>query len=1006
MHSFFTAFFPTLLVWFTVGLSYLQVAGQAVFVENKGQWPQQVSHQVRLEGGAAFIQNDGFRFVIYDEKDLEPFFHQAHSDEPLTSDGKIRGHAWNLRFINTTSYGYKEGAQPFAGYQNFLIGSDPRKWGKQARLFGEVRWHSIYQGIDMVIHESENGHLEWDFHIAPNADAGQIQFEYDFVEAAAHGDRLEIKTSVGKFYEYIPKAYQIIKGKELAVACQYIRKEDHFSFTFPNGYDKRYPLVIDPVLTFSTYSGSTADNFGFTATYDKQGHLFGGGIVFNTGYPVTGGAFQTNYSGLVDLGITKFTKDGTGLIYSTYIGGHDGETPNSMVVNNRGDLYVFGITGSQDFPVSSNGYQTVHAGGQADIFSSNGTEFDHGTDIYVVGLDSAGSNLIGGTYLGGTNNDGLNSGSHPGINTLLAYNYGDLFRGEVIVDGNSNVYIASCTQSTNFPVTSGAFQSANQGGQDAIVASFNKDLSVLRWSTYLGGTQNDAAYSLKLDANGDVITTGGTISSNFPSTPGANMPSAPGNMDGFITKLSSNGGSVAASTFVGTFSQDQCYFIEIDNDGNVYVLGLNEGQIQPSAGLYSIPNSGQFIAKYTNDLASQAWVTTFGKGDGDPELSPTAFLVDKCYNIYVSGWGGSTNFNSNALDWDVTGLPLTADAYQSTTDGSDFYFMVLGPDASTLEYATYFGGPTSQEHVDGGTSRFDKEGIIYQAVCAGCGSNDDFPTTPGAWSSTNNSFNCNIGVLKFEFQLTEVLADAKTNSDTIGCAPLTVDFINNSTPNLNYDWDFGDGATSQQVTPTHTYTQPGKYKVVLAVYDSSSNCVINDTAYLHIEVFDSATADFTFEPDPVTRGEPVQFTNKSTGSANFFWTFGDGGTSTDKDPTHTFLEPGEYTICLLAQNSLDCSDSICKRIIIPIIGLPNAFSPNGDNHNDVLYVRGLGIQEMRLRIYNRWGQLLFETTDPDIGWDGRYKGVPQEQEVYIYYLDALLETGEAVTDKGNITLIR
>lgn len=1009
MKQAFTRFSHLIFILALFAVSTISAQAQAVFVENKGQWPDHVTHQVRLNGGAAFLQEDGFKFVIYHEDDLAQYTghqhaHSDHTNEEISDE--IRTHAWNLRFLNTASYGYVEGQNQYSGEQNYLIGNDPQKWGKGAARYGALTWKSLYSGIDMEIGESQDGHLKWDFRIAPYGNPGDIRFSYDHVEVKNEGQRLVIQTSVGTFYESIPLAYQEIKGKRIPVACEYIITEQGIGFTFPNGYSRKHSIVIDPVLSFATYSGSTADNFGFTATYDVEGHLFGGGIVFNTGYPVTNGAYSSTYSGLIDLGITKFTIDGTGLLYSTYIGGSDGETPNSMVVNDQGHLYVFGITGSLNFPVGSSPYQGTHQGGLSDNFPSNGTNFTNGTDIYVVALDSAGSNLIGGTYLGGSANDGLNTGSHPGINTLLAYNYGDLFRGEVIVDDNSNVFIASCTQSSNFPTTPGAYQMSSGGAQDAIVASFNPDLSNLLWSTYLGGSQADAAYSLKLDNRGDVLVTGGTLSINFPATGGAYQPVPAGQMDGFLTKIEAGGSIVPSSTFVGTSSPDQSYFVEVDEDQKIYILAQTEGQILPSPGVYNNPNSGQFIARYSNDLTSRDWVTTFGKGDGDPELSPTAFLVDKCFNIYVSGWGGSTNFSSNNPDFDISGLPLTPDAYQSVTDGSDFYFIVLGPDAANLEYATYFGGDISQEHVDGGTSRFDKAGIIYQAVCAGCGSNDDFPTSPGAWSSTNNSTNCNIGVLKFEFQLSEVLALAETNSDTIGCAPLTVDFINNSTQNLQYSWDFGDGTASSDAAPSHTYTDAGKYRVELAVFDTATNCVISDTAYLNIEVFDSATADFTFSPNPVDMNEPVQFTNLSTGSSNFFWTFGDGATSTDKDPQHIYEEPGEYTICLLAQNSLDCSDSICKKIIIPIIGLPNAFSPNGDGNNDILYVRGLGISELRLRIYNRWGELIFETNDPAFGWDGTYKGQPQEQEVYVYYMDAILETGEVVQEKGNITLIR
>ena len=140
----------------------------------------------------------------------------------------------------------------------------------------------------------------------------------------------------------------------------------------------------------------------------------------------------------------------------------------------------------------------------------------------------------------------------------------------------------------------------------------------------------------------------------------------------------------------------------------------------------------------------------FGTGSGQVDIALSAFLVDNCDNIYVSGWGGSTNGSQSATSSTTTGLPVTSDCHQCQTDGSDFYLIVLEENMQSLLYASFFGGNQSNEHVDGGTSRFDKDGIVYQSVCAGCGGNSDFPTTPGAWSNTNNAHNCNIAAFKFD----------------------------------------------------------------------------------------------------------------------------------------------------------------------------------------------------------------------------------------------------------------
>jgi gliding motility-associated-like protein len=356
-------------------------------------------------------------------------------------------------------------------------------------------------------------------------------------------------------------------------------------------------------------------------------------------------------------------------------------------------------------------------------------------------------------------------------------------------------------------------------------------------------------------------------------------------------------------------------------------------------------------------------------------------------------------------------MPLTSDAYQNTTDGSDFYFFVVSKDAKNLLYATYFGGNASADHVDGGTSRFDADGIIYEAVCASCGgANNDFPTTPGAWSSTENSSNgnCNLAVLKFEFQLTQVHAVASASPSTEGCVPFTISFNNSGSVGDIYEWDFGDGSTSSQDSPSHTYNTPGTYTVRLISFDTLV-CNSSDTMEVIVTVFDYAVADFTWSPTAIYVNDVVSFTNLSINATDYFWEFGDGSTATAEHPTHSYADPGTYTVCLTASNDGGCNDSICKNLLvrdIPVIDVPTAFSPNGDNHNDVFYVRGHGVEQLECNIYNRWGELIYTITDLAIGWDGTFKGVPQEMEVYVFTLDATLIDGNIVSKKGNLTLIR
>ena len=275
-------------------------------------------------------------------------------------------------------------------------------------------------------------------------------------------------------------------------------------------YSPHDTLTIDPIVIFSTFSGSKADNFGFTGTFNPAGNGFSGGTVYAPGYPTTTGAFQVNYGGGLDtydaqnnmleygrdVGILKYTPDGKKLVWCTYPGGKNNEQPHSMIVNSKDELIVFGTTASSDFPITSDAYDTVY----------------HGQgDIYITIFSEDGSKLIASTYIGGSGRDGFN-GNQPYVEPTgpLSYNYGDAYRGEVIVDDSDNVFVASCTQSLDLKVKS-PFQSKFGGVQDGLVMKLSPDLKKLDWMSFLGGSDQDAAYGIHLDSKQNIFVCGGTF---------------------------------------------------------------------------------------------------------------------------------------------------------------------------------------------------------------------------------------------------------------------------------------------------------------------------------------------------------------------------------------------------------------------------------------------------------------------------------------------------------------
>jgi len=718
---------------------------------------------------------------------------------------------------------------------------------------------------------------------------------------------LIIGTNVQKIIELKPYAYYIENGEEIEIKCDFDLDENNILQYKLGKYDQSKEIIIDPVVVFSTYSGSTADNWGYTATYDNEGFLYAGGIAFNTGgsYPTTLGAYSQSFAGgQCDIVITKYDTTGSFMVYSTYLGGSEAEVPASLVVNSNNELFILSVTSSTDFPTSSSAISTVFNGGNA-IMPSFQVGFPNGSDLAISRLSSNGNNLLASTYFGGSGNDGMNN------STSLRKNYADEIRGEIIIDKNDNCIVASSTHSMNIPTTSNAFQSSNSGSQDGVVFKMDNNLSNLIWASYIGGSGDDAVYSLSLDNNHDIYITGGTTSNNFPTTSNVLFSSNQGGAsDGFVSKISNNGNSILHSTYFGTPSYDQSYFVDSDRYDNVYIFGQtnNSNSILIQNALWNNPMGGQFITKLTKDLSTVIWSTKWGSSTSGYDVSPSAFMVDLCNRVYLTAWGGNTNDAGS-----TNGLPITGNAAQTTTDGSDYYLLVMKDDASALDYATFYGGSSSAEHVDGGTSRFDKKGHVYQAVCAGCGGYSDFPTTTSCNSSTNNSINCNNAVFKFDFDVPVVIADFQQPG--VLCAPATVNFSNSSyigtNSSANFFWDFDDGNSSNVKNPSHTFSNPGIYNVKLIISDATS-CNLSDTITKKVVILGDRTD--TLSTKTICHGDYTQIgiTPLNDPNVTYIWSPAFNLSSTNiSNPIAN--PPSSRYYKLLVSNGI-CTDTLIQKV--------------------------------------------------------------------------------------------
>ncbi|MFY7838811.1 MAG: PKD domain-containing protein [Lacibacter sp.] len=1186
---------------------------QLYFVENKGQWDEQVHFKTEAGNSAFFLTKDGYSILINHPEDylrLAEFNHGHGFDSSAkqqfrsAAPDKMRAHAFRVKFLGGNFNSTPIMEKPLPGVENYFIGNDPSKWASGCKTYQAITYKNVYPNID-VRYYVQDDQLKYDFVVYPGADISNIQMRYDGADKISlRSNELIVSTSVGEARELKPYSYQFVNGKREVVGNKYKITGNTVGFDI-SAYNKSTVLIIDPALVFSSFSRSTADNWGFTATPGADGSFFGGGIAQPTGFPVTAGAIQStggggSSSGGVppDIAIIKLSPDGRTRVYATYLGGSGLDQPHSLIADAAGNLVIAGRTNSANFPGSR-----INNGG--------------GYDIFVTKINATGTAIIGSLIIGGSNDDGVNiTASRGGANSLQRF-YGDDGRSEVILDAAGNILLASSTKSggnsnplNNFPVVNG-FQPALGGAQDAVVLKLNANATGIIWSTYLGGSGDDAGFVLSYDPlnPSNIYVGGGTGSANFPVGAGGTLQATynGGLTDGYLAMLQDNGSSVGLvrSTYLGTGNIDMVYGVQFDSRGFPYVMGTSTGNWPVQNAAYSVANSRQFIAKLRPDLSAFVYSTTFGtSGALSPNISPVAFLVDNCENVYVSGWGGgANNFGGTGYPSSgTTGLPITPDAFQRNTDGSDFYFFVLQKNAASQLYGSFFGqlgGGGGLEHVDGGTSRFDANGVIYQALCANCKNVSNgaplvspFPISAGVYGNVNpaGGSGCNLGMVKMRFDLAgiDVSLRAVGAKQLNFCLPATIQFTDTIRKAKQYIWIWGDGSRNDTTTSnpfTHTYTSTGFFDVKVIGIDSNS-CNVKDSAIMRIRVttdsvdvgfsfarqncnsltfnftntsniltasrpfgprsfmwvwgdgsrndtvpgfappiahtfpgvgsynvrlvlidsnycnlgdssgfvnfqvidniragfrvsnvcvpdtinvvdtslgaltylwvssdgqtstnpvpgfiyntpgtytikqyifnpnscngVDSTertfqaigppTAGFTYNPNPSQENTPTRFT--STASADvlqWLYDFGDGTTSTQRDPIHQYVTPGINTVCQTVTNAAGCVDSVCipvESIINIVNDLPSAFTPNGDGVNDVFMVRGFGITKMTLRVYNRQGLMVFESRTQNIGWDGKYKGIPQPMDAYAWTLDVEYFTGEKLKKKGDVTLIR
>jgi hypothetical protein len=566
-----------------------------------------------------------------------------------------------LRFLGGKADPRLSADRRLAGRVNYMVGNDRSRWRTNVPTFGRVVYRSVYRGIDAIFYGNQ-GALEYDFRVAPGADPGAIRLGFSGARQVRldRDGNLLLKVPGGEVRQLAPVSYQVVGGRQVAVSSRFVVGRSGAVEIRTGQYDRARPLVIDPVLTYSTYLGGGGLDQGFAIALDGQGSAYVTGFTLSsgtTGFP-TQDPFQASSGGSTDVFVSKLNPAGSAFVYSTYLGGGSPDSPGfkGLAVDTQGSAYVTGATqssGASPFP-TQDPIQANNAGGQ---------------DAFVTKLNPAGSALVYSTYLGGGAVEG---------------------GAGMAVDGQGSAYLTGFTSSSGasgFP-TQSPLQGSNAGGQDAFVTKLNSAGSALVYSTYLGGGAADSGSAIAVDGQGSAYLTGFTDSSGASGFPTQSplQGSKAGGSDAFATKLNAAGSALVYSTYLGGGGTDSGFDIKVDGHGSAYLTGFTDSSGAsgfPTQAPFQPNNAGGedvFVTKLNAAGSALVYSTYLGGGVND---RGSGIALDDQGSAYVTGSTGSSG---------TSPFP-TQDPIQPNNAGdADAFVTQLNPAGSALVYSTYLGG--------------------------------------------------------------------------------------------------------------------------------------------------------------------------------------------------------------------------------------------------------------------------------------------------------------------------
>jgi hypothetical protein len=629
-------------------------------------------------------------------------FENPQSEFRIPKSARPQSAVLQMSLVGANPAAKVAGQNELEGRVNYFIGNDPAKWRTNVPTFGRVRYAEVYPGIDVVYYGNQKK-LEYDFVVAPGSDARAIALEFvgaDEVEVDGATGDLMVRVGEETIRQLAPVTYQELGGARKKVESRYaLRGGGRVEFEVGE-YDASAPLVIDPVLQYSTYLGGSNDDGSSGIAVDSAGNAYVTGSTNSANFPtanaIQGTLFPSNgdVAGDYDVFVTKINAAGTALVYSTYLGGNTGEGGLAIALDSAGNAYITGFTRSTNFP-TANPIDSTYGGGN---------------DGFVTKINAAGSALVYSTYLGGNGAD---------------------FSNDIAVDSAGSAYLTGDTSSTNFPSANGRDPTYN-GGQDAFVTKINAGGTAFVYSTYLGGTEYEFGNGIAVDSAGNAYIAGRTRSPNFP-TFNAIQPTFAGDADAgdtvviqtgdaFVTKLNAAGSALVYSTYLGGTVGDAGYGIALDSANNAYVTGRTNSPNFPTANaIDSTYNTREdaFVTKINAAGTALVYSNFLGGNDGD---SGQDIAVDSAGNAYIAGDTFSNNFP-------------TVNPSQGTRAGNfDVFVTKINGAGSVLVYSTYLGGSGRDA---GAAIAVDPAGNAYVAgeTPPSC---IPFPTTTGAFDTTFN----------------------------------------------------------------------------------------------------------------------------------------------------------------------------------------------------------------------------------------------------------------------------